>query len=73
MKIEGHSSIIILNQRTNGPVNGHLRSAIYTKTCLNIVNRPNAEVGGGGGGAISCKFFLSNDTLTVFPNQRRPS
>ena len=29
--------VSLLNQRTNGPVNAHLRSAAYTNKCLNIM------------------------------------
>ena len=40
----------ITNQRTNGPVNAHLRSAVYTNV---IENSPRI----GAGGALGPLFF----------------
>ena len=67
------------NQRTNGHVNSHLRSAISIKNCLNIIVYSPST---GADEAlvaffvyqysvyltISCKFFPSNDISTVFPH-----
>ena len=57
-------------QRTNGPVNAHLRSAVYTNV---IENSPSI----GAGEALEQLFFQnnqytvytfpSNDILTVYP------
>ena len=68
------------NQRTNGPVNAHLRSAAYTNKRLNImVFNPSAGADEAHGPfsffqnnqysvllPISCWLFPSNDILTVF-------
>ena len=42
-----------LNQRTNGPVNAHLRSAVYTNV---IENSPSI----GAGEALGLLFFQNN-------------
>ena len=61
-----------MNQRTNGPVNAHLRSAVYTNV---IENSPSIGADEALGPfffseySIYCpyKFFTSNDILTVYP------
>ena len=55
----------VLNQRTNGPVNAHLRSAVYTNV---IENCPSI----GADEALGPFFFriiniLSIQVLTVYP------
>ena len=47
-------------QRTNGPVNAHLRSAVYTNV---IENCPTI----GADAALGPFFSPSNDMLTVYP------
>ena len=46
------------NQRTNGPVNAHLRSAVYTNV---IENSPSI----GADEALGPFFFLQNNQYTV--------
>ena len=62
---------INFNQRTNGPVNAHLRSAVYTNV---IENSPSIGADEALGpffseSSIYCpyKFFPSNDILTFYP------
>ena len=60
------------NKRTNGPVNAHLRSAVYTNV---IENSPSIEAGEALGPlffqnnqyTVHTSFFPSNDILTVYP------
>ena len=51
------SPMSIENQRTNGPVNAHLRSAVYTNV---IENSPSIEAGEALG-----PFFFQNNQYTV--------
>ena len=52
---------ILNNQRTNGPVNAHLRSAVYTNV---IENSPSI----GAGEALEPLFFQNNIlSIQVFP------
>ena len=46
------------NQRTNGPVNAHLRSAVYTDV---IENSPSI----GADEALGPNFFFQNNQYTV--------
>ena len=60
------------NQGTNGPVNTHLRSAVYTNV---IENSPSIGAGEALGPlffqnnqyTVHTSFFPSNDILTVYP------
>ena len=65
-----HVFFVLTNQRTNDPVNAHLRSAVY----MNVIeNSPSI----GAGEALGPLFFQnnqytvytfpSNDILTVYP------
>ena len=82
MKSLNHEFVQHFNQRTIGPLNAHLKSAINTNTRLNFMVYSSSA---GADEAprprffriinilsffqISCKFFSSNDILTVFPIQ----
>ena len=69
-------SVHTFNQRTNGPVNAHLRSAVYTNV---IENSPSIAIGADEALGPFCfqnnqytvdtSFFPSNDILTVFTTQ----
>ena len=75
---------VFLSQRTNGPVNAHLRSVVYSNkhTCFNIMeNSPSKGADEVLGPffhnnqypdhlPISCKSFPSTDILRVLPIQR---
>ena len=70
MSMHAKVGLHLNNQRTNGPVNAHLRSAVYTNV---IENSPSI----GAGEALGPLFFQnnqytvntfpSNDILTVYP------
>ena len=61
-------------RKTNGPVNAHLRSAVYTNV---IENSPSIGAGEALGPlffqnnqyTVHTSFFPSNDILTVYPFQ----
>ena len=54
MSLEVFQKSEILNQRTNGPVNAHLRSAVYTNV---IENSPSI----GADEALGPFFFFQNN------------
>ena len=59
-----------MNKRTNGPVNTHLRSAVYTNDIENSPSIGVEEVLGPfffQNNQYTYKFFPSNDILTVYP------
>ena len=57
------------NKRTNGPVNAHLRSAVYTNDIENSpsIGADEALFFQNDQYTVHTSFFPSNDILTVYP------
>ena len=55
------------NQRTNGPVNAHLRSAIYTKKHAGILWYNVYSPSAGAHDALRSYFFQNSVNLPILP------